>query len=187
MMNKVWTIVLLALPGCIRDAGECWVRGEEAGGVGGGVIVGAGAGGFGDVPPEPQNEPVSSDPCIQTVECEVTWKAGSGGCQSADPGPAATCRTYYRGQHRSLDEAKAACERAMGVGQNSNVESCGPCYWVQRSQGDIEKCQDKCDEKAAEGHKKCDAMEDGPGKAKCRQAVQEQWSNCYTDCRRNKG
>ena len=180
-MNKAWCALLLALPGCIRDAGECWVRGEDEGGVGGGVIVGAGAGGFGDVPPEPQGAPTPGDPCVQTAECEVTWTSGSPGCQSTGPG--ATCRTYYQGQHRSLDEAKAACERAMGVGTSSNVKSCEPCYWVQAANNDcLEHCKDlcfqiweKCREDCPKGNKSC--------LAKCTDKLGECNRECDRKCR----
>ena len=160
-MNKRWLVVLLALPGCIRDAGECWVRGEE-GGVGGGVIVGAGAGGFGDVPLEPQGAPAPADPCVQAAECEITWTSDSGTCQSSGPG--STCRTYYQGQHRSLEEAKAACERAMGVGKSSNVKSCDPCYWVESTDHKkacvrmFDACQEKgppCDKQIDNGKTLC--------------------------------
>lgn len=134
-MSKRFAILLLALPGCIYDAGECWVRGEGDGeaGVGGSVIVGAGAGGFGDVPPEPQSTRDAPDPCVQTVHCEITWKGGSGSCQSA--GPAPTCSAYYRGEHRSLDEAKKACELSIGVGKNPDAGSCGPCEWLTSAKG----------------------------------------------------
>lgn len=145
-MNKAWCALLLTLSGCIRDAGECWVRGEEAGGVGGGVIVGAGAGGFGDVPPEPQAESgaVSGDPCVQTAECEVTWSAGSDVCKSK--GTAGTCRTFYQGPHRSLDEAKATCDHIYGVGKNPDVQSCGGCVWAQSAKDDpVERCKKLCD------------------------------------------
>lgn len=182
-MNKRWAVVLVALPGCIRDAGECWVRGEDSGGVGGGVIVGAGAGGFGDVPPEPQNEPASADPCVQTAECEVTWKPQAAACQAADPGPGATCKTIYRGQHRSLQEAKAACERAMGVGTSSNVESCDPCYWVESTDRKkacvrmFDACQDKgppCDKQVDSGKTLCAfCLDDCIGKREYK------YSDCY--------
>lgn len=182
MTNKRWMLVLLAFPGCIRDAGECWVRGEDTGGVGGGVIVGAGAGGFGDVPPEPQNEPASSDPCIQAVECEVTWKADAEACESAAPGPGATCKTYYRGRHRSLEEAKTECERILGVGANSNVKGCEPCYWVQATNNDcMEHCKDKCVE-VWEG---CDAGcgKDHVCKEKCVNALVDCLKQCERKCK----
>jgi len=46
-------------------------------------------------------------------------------------------------------------------------------------------CKDKCDEKAAEGHKICEGMQNGPGIAKCRQAVEEQRGDCYRNCDKN--
>lgn len=61
-MNKVSAIVLLSLTACNYDVGECWVRGEGPGGVGGGVItLTTGSGDFGDVPPEPRGAEESTE------------------------------------------------------------------------------------------------------------------------------
>lgn len=58
-MRKLWWIAGLAvsvLITCNYDEGECWIEGQGNGsvGAGGGPIL-PGAGGFGDVPPEPQD------------------------------------------------------------------------------------------------------------------------------------
>jgi hypothetical protein len=45
-------------------------------------------------------------------------------------------------------------------------------------------CYDKCDAIAAKDREKCDKMPDGPGKGKCNQAVSEQRTACYKDCKK---
>ena len=186
-MNKRWAIVLILAPGCIRDAGECWVRGEEEDGVGGGVIVGGGAGGFGDVPPEPQAESgaVSGDPCVQTAECEVTWSAGSDVCKGK--GTSGTCRTFYQGQHRSLDEAKAKCEHIYGVGKNPDVQACGGCVWVSEgADAEESKCRKRCAEKAEACEAECRKLpeDDKEARWKCWSACNEARAQCIRKCKK---
>lgn len=63
MRGTRWILWALALAtsfsnACNYDEGQCWLRSEDDGqgaGVGGGPIGPVGAGGFGDVPPEPQD------------------------------------------------------------------------------------------------------------------------------------
>jgi hypothetical protein len=55
-------VTILGFIACNYDEGECWIDGQEAGGVGaGGPILPPGTGGFGDVPPEPQD---AADPPV---------------------------------------------------------------------------------------------------------------------------
>lgn len=75
---------------CSRDVGECWLPGEDGqGAVGGGPIIPAGAGGFGDVPPEPQT---ADDP---PADCDDESAEAPGGlkvfCKEPDMG--ATCQS----------------------------------------------------------------------------------------------
>lgn len=181
-MNKRFAVLLLGLPACNYDAGECYVLREEGEGVVGGVIISSGAGGFGDVPPEPQNAADQFDPCsTQTVECTVTWKADSDVCK--DKSPAGNCTTLYQGQHASLEEAKERCEKDSGVGNGSGALSCGPCHWASSANND---CYDKCDAIADKEREKCQNMAPGPDRAKCNQAVEEQRTACYSDCNKKK-
>jgi len=181
-MNKALFVLFLALAACNYDAGECYVRGEEAGGIGGGVISPGGVGGFGDVPPEPQDATNPGDPCgSQTVECTVTWNAGSDVCKNQ--GTASNCTTLYQGQHASLDEAKERCELVNGVGKASEVQSCGSCRWATSANND---CYDKCDAIADKEREKCSKMSPGPERAKCNHAVEDQRAACYKDCKNKK-
>lgn len=166
---------------CNYDTGECYPRGQDGSGAGGGVILQGGAGGFGDAPsPKPQGAPNSADPCAAgptNAECLVNWKQT---CSAEGTG--SDCihtTTVYRCDHLSLNDAKIACEKALNVGTASGPLSCGPCQWTTNATDD---CYDKCDKKADEEHKLCDGMPDGPGKAKCRQAAEEHRGDCYRDC-----
>jgi hypothetical protein len=76
-MKKVLFVLVLFclaacnfLAACNYDAGECWVRGEEEGGVGGGGPIAPGWGGdYGDAPPEPQD---GTGPSGSDADAEVT-------------------------------------------------------------------------------------------------------------------
>lgn len=174
------TFALLAcgfVAACNYDTGECYLRGQDGAGVGGGAITPTGAGGFGDVPPEPQGAPAPVDPCLQKAECTVTWKADSDVCKGR--GTTGTCTSYYQGNHSTLSEAQSECERISGVGNGSGAESCGSCHWVTNATND---CYDKCDAIADKEREKCQKMEPGAGRAKCNQAVEEQRTACYADC-----
>lgn len=155
------------LVGCGYIDGACWRRGEDGQGAGSGVGGGPllpGVGGYGDVSAGPQSTGPDQE---MPVEC---WVEGcKDGCDRQREEDLDICRKI------SAEQQDGCRQRA----EDRAVECHQAC-------GRLEKCYDKCDEKAAEGHKKCEAMEDGPGKAKCRQAVQEQLANCYRDCRRKK-
>ena len=180
----VWSAILslFGFTACSYEAGECWVRGEGEDGAGGGVIIGAGAGGFGDVPLEPQGAPAPADPCSGTVECKVNWNAGADVCKNK--GTAGSCSTLYQGTHRSLDEAKKECELAYGVGKNTGVQSCGPCYWETSASS---ACEDKCWAEHDAGHQKCNKVKDEKARAKCHQVVNEQLASCLHECNKKKG
>ncbi|MEZ4308530.1 MAG: hypothetical protein R3F14_10850 [Polyangiaceae bacterium] len=53
---------------CNEDAGECSLREDPGGGVGGGMILPPGTGGFGEAPPEPGAEP--QDAADEPIECK---------------------------------------------------------------------------------------------------------------------
>lgn len=59
-------IAMSVLVTCNYDEGQCWIDGQEDGavGAGGGPIV-PGAGGFGDVPPEPQDATDPTPDCLE--------------------------------------------------------------------------------------------------------------------------
>ncbi len=174
------TFALLAVgfvAACNYDTGECYLRGEEGGGAGGGAIIPTGYGGFGDVPPKPQGDPAPVDPCLQKAECTVTWKADSAVCK--DRGTTGTCTSYYQGNHLTLSEAQSECARISGVGNGSGAESCGSCQWVT---SEMSKCTDKCYDEHDKGHEKCNKVKDKEAAAKCHQAVNEQLATCINKC-----
>lgn len=173
-MKKVLTVVSLGLAACNYDAGECWVRGEGLEGAGGGIIAPPGAGGFGDVPPQPQSATDAANPCSsQTAECVVTWAADSDVCKGR--GTTSSCTTLYQCPHATLTDAKAHCEMAYGVGKGSGAVSCGPCQWATTPAD--EKCKELCDKV----YNKCmDNCKDGD----CRNRCFNDYVECLRDCDR---
>ena len=171
-MRRFGILVSVLVAACNYDTGECFLREEEGGGVGGGVIISSGAGGFGDVPPKPQGAPAPVDPCLQTAECVVTWKADSDVCKGQ--GKQGNCTTLYQGKHASLSEAKEQCEKIYGVGNDSATQSCGPCQW-ETSTSDCKRCKLECDKEHDACHAKCS---DSPCHAKCNDA----YGKCLKEC-----
>ncbi|WP_437300575.1 hypothetical protein [Sorangium sp. So ce426] len=63
---------------CNYDMGECYLRDDRGEGVGAGVITPGGAGGFGDAPPDPQDELERSE-CSEAVEAAAQVNCASPG------------------------------------------------------------------------------------------------------------
>ena len=157
------------LTACNYTEGQCWIDGESAGsvGAGGGPLV-PGWGGFGDVPPEPQG---AGDPL--PPDCNIVKDTPCNEKCLADYVAAAEKCTEFKD-----DEAqKKTCDEAAFARYASCRENC-----AKAKNDDLEKCKDKCDEKATEEHKLCDPIEDKKQKAKCRQAAEEHRSTCYMAC-----
>lgn len=166
-MKRLAVLVCGLVSACNYDTGECYPRHEGGEGVGGNVVP-TGGGGFGDVPPEPQDVSDPADPCSsQTARCTVTWKAGSGVCK--EQGTTSTCTTSYQCAHATLDDAKKDCERVNGVGNESGALSCGPCEWETSASN---ACDDKYQDCQANGPTSC-LKEDG-GKSLCYRC----WERC---------
>lgn len=135
---KLAFVVCGLVAACNYDTGECYPRNQAGAGVGGGIITPAGAGGFGDVPPEPQDATDPADPCgPQTAECTLTWKAGSAVCK--EQGATSSCTTLYQCQHATLADAQAGCDKTYGP--SSGVESCGSCRWATGAADCKERCK----------------------------------------------
>lgn len=135
-------------------------------------------GSVGDPSANPQGSPVPSSG--RTVTCKVTWRAGSSVCK--DAGKTGSCTATWEGRHATLEEAKKECERQNQLAKDPGAVTC-ECQWEASANND---CYDKCDAIAEKEREKCDKMDPGPGRAKCNQAVQEQWAACYEECRKKK-
>lgn len=85
-------------------------------------------------------EPVA----VQRYQCTINWKAGSDECKSQ--GVTTSCTSNYQGDHESEADAKERCESFMGVHLGvSGVESCNPCWLLNKAQHDcLEHCKDLC-------------------------------------------
>lgn len=86
-------IVTVNLIACNYTEGECYPRGQGGGnaGVGGSIIVPDGAGGFGDVPPEPQGATDTPPDCNIVPESACDATGGAGGGTAADGETYAYC------------------------------------------------------------------------------------------------
>lgn len=172
----VWVCGLLAA--CNYDTGECWVKGEDGSGAGPIVTpIGAG-GGFGDAP----QEPLASDdwdPCSSgnSIECLVTWKST---CDSQ----ATNCEpntSIYGCACASNEEAKATCEKVLGVGTEFGPTSCGPCEWTEES-----RCRKKCAEKAEACEAECRKLpeDDKDARRKCWEGCNNARAECIRKCKK---
>lgn len=175
-MKRLGLLVCCLMVACNYDTGECFLRDEGGAGVGGSVIISSGAGGFGDVPPEPQGVPAPVDPCLQTAECTVNWRAGSEVCKGK--GTAATCTTLYQGHHATLSEAKEQCEKINGVKTDSGAQSCDPCRWTTSTKDDpVEKCKKRCDKENEDCIANCPK-----GDKDCMHKCNVAYGECLKDC-----
>jgi len=102
MKNLLW-IAATVLPGvtaCKLTVGECWPNGEGGGdGAGGSVIVPAGAGGFGNVPREPQDAADAPPAGCNIEEAGGTHRCrepGSNACVDGCETIGAYCPNYAR-------------------------------------------------------------------------------------------
>jgi hypothetical protein len=141
------------------------------------VITPTGAGGFGDVPPKPQDTWAPSEPCSsQTVECTVTWKSGSTACKERQT--ASSCTTLYQGQHATVAEAKEQCEKIYGVGTDSGAQSCSPCQAAKSGNGDpVEQCKKLCDKINRDCVARCPKGDKG-----CMHDCNVKYGDCLKDC-----
>ncbi|MBK8252626.1 MAG: hypothetical protein IPK82_08150 [Polyangiaceae bacterium] len=165
---RIAGIALCALTACNYTEGECWIDGDGVGtvGVGGGPIV-PGAGGFGEVPPEPQG---AGD--IPPPDCNI---------EKDNPCNEKCLSDYIAAAEQCTEIKDAAQKAACDDNAHTRYVSCR-----ENCQKAFNECYDKCDAIAEKERQKCEKMAPGPGRAKCQQAVQEQWIACYAECRKKK-
>lgn len=139
-IGGTFVMALSLLTACIHDGSECWDVSEEAqGGGAGGPIVPTGAGGYGNVPPKPQNASGPTPPgCVgigsfsaslfkftTTLADDGTDKGG--GYQEAtannvkfvdgrqDPPAAWTCNIWVGMPLRTVGDGKISAGRAAEI------------------------------------------------------------------------
>jgi len=169
--DRFWILIGFfgVVSACSYTEGQCFPEGEGGNnaGVGGGTISPNGSGGFGNVPPKPQDASgpmppdcmmVPNDPCHQK-------------CLSDYEEQAVKCAQIHEESVRRL------CQEAAYQTYKSCKDAC------QSAHND---CYDKCDAIAEKEREKCNKMSPGPGQAKCNQNVNEQWATCYEECRKKK-
>jgi hypothetical protein len=164
-MKKVLAFLFLGLTACNFDAGECHLRSEEGAGAGGGVITPAGAGGFGDVPPEPQDatdppppecnivkDSVCNEKCLTDYENEaaicgkITDDAQRTTCNDSAHARYKSCRNNCtQKENDCLDHCKDLC---VEIWENCDA-GCGKDHvckekCIQKLIACNEKCEEKC-------------------------------------------
>lgn len=148
-------------------------------GIGGsfGVAVGAGVGGRRDYDGAQSAVPIGEGELPACNKSDL---------EAEDPKPDERCQ---RDCQTSKAERDAICgglptEEAREACLASSANLYERCREECPSGNDVEACKRRCDRKAAAEHKKCSKMAPGPGRAKCRQAVEERRASCYRDCER---
>lgn len=109
-MKKIALLFVGFVTACNYDTGECYLRSEGGDGVGGSIIT-PGTGGFGDVPPEPQDASDLPPECelSKEVRCSVP---GSDACVAQCEAIGAYC----------VHQAKHPYSPSSGIGD---------LYWCQ--------------------------------------------------------
>lgn len=153
----VASMATMGFMACNYTDGECFPREElyEPGGVGGGVIVSSGAGGYGSVPLEPQGVPpepdepvcniISGGPCDD--ECQAQYDTDSSACaRIEDAAKRRTCQDEAHVNYRDCQE-KCEMEGANRVCIRKYVmcQRYAP-YWCRSGAGYTvcAQCHDRC-------------------------------------------
>lgn len=173
-MNKLVTVLCFCLVGCNFDVGDCYLRSEGEGGVGGIIITATGvggygfgstgSGGFGPVPPlEPQDmDPsppvcniVTQSPCNE--KCQADYEADSVACGKPES-----------------EAQRRACGDSAYVKYRSCRERCenNPCLKI---------CEERAEACEAECRKLPEA--DKPARRRCWEACNNAYAECIKRCK----
>lgn len=147
----------LALSGCNYTEGQCYPRGEGGGaiaaGVGGSLFPG-GAGGFGDVPPAPQETSgpmppdcnvVPATPCHQ--KCLTDYEAAASKCTPAQgEDQQKACRDAAYAEYKGC---KDMCQQTANPSCDDKYQDCvnnGPAKCLKKSAGKTVcyRCWERC-------------------------------------------
>ncbi len=167
MRRLLWvgTGIISVLTACNYDEGECWRR-DENGNVGvGGSIVPTGAGGFGDVPPQPQdatdpppdcltaNSGPCNEKCLKNYEAagekcsDITEDAQRKTCQDSAYATYKNCRESCTKQADCKELCKSLCDQIHdGCHESCNKnDPTASCH--SKCNGEYSACLKKCDQK----------------------------------------
>jgi len=165
-MKKPVILLACALASCNYDDGACYPRDQGGNGVGGGVIVAAGAGGFGDVPPDPQDatDPIPPE-CLDATESPCVNK-----CLADYVDEAAKCGKIEN------ETERRACQDVAYLGYKSCGLNC------TKKQND---CLDHCKDLCVQIWEGCtDACgKDNVCKERCMRELQECLKECKRKCK----
>jgi hypothetical protein len=162
-MKKFALLVFGFVAACNYDTGECYLRDEGGAGVGGNIITPTGAGGFGDVPPEPQD---ATDP--PPPECIVADSPCNEKCL-ADYVTAAEDCTKFKDETQ-----KRSCDDSAYAVYKSCRDSC-----TQKENDCKERCKKQCDKIHDRCHEDC--TKNDPTQT-CRVKCNNEYSKCLREC-----
>lgn len=152
----VAAIAISGFTACNYTEGECHPRGQGGGsaGVGGGVIVPAGAGGFGEVPPKPQDatDPPPPDCNIATQspcneKCLADYEAAAAECGKIENDSLRT--TCQDGALASYEICRDNCQQVANQECDDKYQDCvdnGPSSCLDQEGGKTQcnRCWERC-------------------------------------------
>jgi hypothetical protein len=157
---QIGAILALTLAACNYTEGQCWIDGEGDGNVGaGGRPVTPGWGGYGDIPPKPQD--VADPP---PPDCNVVKDTACNEKCLAD---------YTAAAEKCTEINDAAQKRTCDENAYARYKSCRENCTKQEN--DCKKCKLECDAEHDRCHAKC---KDAGCHAKCN----EEYGKCLKQC-----
>lgn len=158
MKNVAWiaVIFLSTFVACNYTEGQCYYLGEDGTGVGvgGGVIVTNGAGGFGNVPPEPQGVDdlpppdcniATQSPCYQ--KCQANYEDAAAVCGKIEN--EAARKTCQENAFAIYDSCRATCKKQENKDCDDKYQDCidnGPSSCLNKVAGKTlcYRCWERC-------------------------------------------
>lgn len=167
MKSRFWMAVPLVFgaSACNYTDGQCWPRSQDGpgSGAGGGVVV-PGGGGYGDVPPAPQDatEPPPAD-CLQVPQGPCYEK-----CLSVYQDNSDKCAGIEDAAQRDI------CQMAAYTAYKTCRDGC------QRQEND---CKERCKKQCDKIHDRChaDCKKNDPTSA-CHDRCNQEYAACLREC-----
>lgn len=149
-------ITISGVAACNYTDGECYPRGAGYGseGVGGTTTVSGGAGGFGDVPPEPSQDIANPPPECNIVSLSPCHEK----CNAEDEARAIECakiqdevlrRACQDSSHKTYKSCREQCEQGATQSCDSKYQDCQntapfSCTHSIGGQSQCQRCWERC-------------------------------------------
>jgi len=167
-MKRFAVLVCGFVVACNYDTGECYLRDEGGAGVGGSIITPAGAGGFGDVPPEPQDATEPPPPeCLIVPDSPCNEK-----CLADYAEEAAKCGKIQN------ETQRRACQDVAYLGYKSCRVGC--------PEAEESQCRKRCAEQAEACEAECRKLpeDDKDARQKCWESCNNARAACIKKCKK---